>query len=181
MRKLAFGKIVTSTHGLREGVISSFLEFPTPFYTENINKDQIQNFVRVSCKPEIIPESIYSPVKPLTFARLIKKQEYKILAHAIKEMSEISLTGDLENIFHMIMDKDIRDLSHREQVLLALSIIYTRKPNTAKQFFIRYRQILKSQDKKSIKKIAAYIGLSTIPERIKAKVKLAAFNENDNE
>ena len=69
----------------------------------------------------------------------------------------------------MIMDKDIRDLSHREQMLLALSIIYTSKPNTAKQFFLRYRQILKSRDKKSVKKIAACIGLSTLPERIKAK------------
>ena len=181
MRKLAFGKIVISTHGLREGVLSSFLEFPTPFYTENINKDQIQNFVRVSCKPEIIPESICSPVKPLTFAGLIKKQDYKILAHAIKEMSEIALTADLENVFHTIMDKDFRDLSHREQLLLALSIIYTRNPNTAKRFFIRYRQILKSQDKKSIKKIAACIGLSTVPERMKTKVKLTAFNEKENE
>jgi len=96
-------------------------------------------------------------------------------------MSEITLTGDLENMFYTIMDKDIRDLSHREQVLLALSIIYTRKPNTAKRLFMRYRQILKSQDKKSIKKIAACIGLSTIPERIKPKVKLTAVNENENE
>ena len=181
MRKLSFGKILISTHGLREGVLSSFLEFPMPFYTENINKDQIQNFVRVNCKPEIIPERICSPVKPLTFTGLIKKQEYKILAHAIKETSEIALTADLENMFYTIIDKDIRDLSHREQLLLALSIIYARKPNTAKRFFIRYRQILKSQDKKSIKKIAACIGLSTIPERIKAKVKLTAFSKKENE
>jgi exopolyphosphatase/guanosine-5'-triphosphate,3'-diphosphate pyrophosphatase len=170
MQKLSFGKIVISTHGLREGVLSSFLEFPTSFYTENINKDQIQNFVRVSCKPEIIPESIRSPLKPSTLAGSIKKkQEYKILAHAIKETSEIPPTDDLENMFYTIMDKDIRDLSHREQVILALAIIYTRKPNTAKRFFLRYRQILKSQDKKSIKKIAACIGLSILPERIKAK------------
>ena len=181
MRKLSFGKIVISTHGLREGVLSSFLEFPSSFYTEKINKDRIQNFLRVSCKPEIIPESIYSLVKPLTFAGKIKKQEYKILAHAIKEVSKIALTGDLENIFYTIMDKDIRDLSHREQMLLALSIIYTSKPNTAKQFFLRYRQILKSRDKKSIKKIAACIGLSTLPERIKDKVRLSAFNEKENE
>jgi exopolyphosphatase / guanosine-5'-triphosphate,3'-diphosphate pyrophosphatase len=172
MRKLAFKKIVISTHGLREGVLSSFLEFPTPFYTENINKDHIQNFVRVGCKPEIIiPKSICSPIKPLTFTGLIKKQDYKILGHAIKEMSEIALTADLENVFHTIMDKDFRDLSHREQLLLALSIIYTRKPNIAKRFFTRYRQILKSRDKKYIKKIAACIGLSTLPERMKAKVK----------
>jgi exopolyphosphatase / guanosine-5'-triphosphate,3'-diphosphate pyrophosphatase len=169
MRKLAFGNIVISTHGLREGVLSSFLEFPTPFYTEKINKDQIQNFIRVSCKPEIIPESICSPVKPLTFAGLIKKQEYKILAHAIKEISEISLTGDLENMFYAIMDKDIRDLSHREQVFLALSIIYTKEPNTAKRFFIRYRQILKSQDKKSIKKIASCIAFLPFQKELKPK------------
>jgi hypothetical protein len=85
------------------------VQYPTLFYIENINKDQIQNFVRVSCKPEIIPESICSSVKPLTFAGLIKKQEYKILAHVKKEMSEIALTADLENVFHTIMDKDIRD------------------------------------------------------------------------
>jgi exopolyphosphatase / guanosine-5'-triphosphate,3'-diphosphate pyrophosphatase len=181
MQKLAFGKIVISTHGLREGVLSSFLEFLTPFYTENINQDQIQNFVRGSCKPEIIPERICSPVKPLTFAGFIKKQKYKILAHAIKVMSEIPLTADLENMFNTIMDNDIRDLSHREQVLLALSIIYTKEPNTAKRFFIRYRQILKSHDKKSIKKIASCISLSTLPERIKAKVKLTAFNEKEIE
>ena len=64
---------------------------------------------------------------------------------------------------------------------MALSIIYIRKPNTAKRFFISYRQILKSQDKKYIKKIAACIVLSTLPERMKAKVKLTAFNEKENE
>ena len=75
------------------------------------------------------------------------------------------------------MDKDFRGLSHREQLLLASTLIYIRKPNTAKQFFIRYRQILKSRDKKNIKKIAACIVLSTLPERMKGKVKLTAFNE----
>ena len=67
------------------------------------------------------------------------------------------------------MNKDIRDLSHREQVLLALSIIYTRKPNTAKRLFIRYRQILKSQDKKSIKKIAHVLASLPFQKELKPK------------
>ena len=62
IRKLAFGKIVISTLN-SERVLSSFLESSTPFYTENINQDQIQNFVRGRCKPEIIPERICSLVK----------------------------------------------------------------------------------------------------------------------
>jgi hypothetical protein len=79
-------------------------------------------------------------------------------------------------MFYMIIDEDSSHLSHSEQLVLALSIVYTRKAKTANSLFTKYRSILQPQNRTSIEKIAACISLSEILRRNKSKVKLISLN-----
>ena len=109
---------------------------------------------------------------------LIKQREYEIIAYAIKHLSKIPLTINLHNLFYTIIDEDISYLSHSEQLVLALSIVHTRKPKTANWLFMQYGSILQSKNRyKSIEKIGACIMLVKILERSKAKIKLVTYKE----
>jgi hypothetical protein len=92
-------------------------------------------------------------------------------------MSKIPVTPSLYNLFYMIIDENIAYLTHCEQLILALSIIHTKKPKTANWLFKRYESILSSQNKRSIEKISACIGILSILERSKCKIKLTFYNE----
>jgi exopolyphosphatase/guanosine-5'-triphosphate,3'-diphosphate pyrophosphatase len=179
MRKLGFGKVVVSTRGLREGILSAFIESPKAYSSKNIRQDQIQNSVRQCCKRDIIVrQSTHAFIKPLASIGLIKKREYEIIIHAIKQMSKIPLTTNLHNLFYTIIDEDIANLTHSEQLILALSIIHTKKPKTANWLFKRYDSILQSQNRTSIEKISACISLLEIIERNNSIVKLSARTRN---
>jgi exopolyphosphatase / guanosine-5'-triphosphate,3'-diphosphate pyrophosphatase len=144
-----------------------------------MSQDKIQKSVRVCCRQEItVRQSTRAFIKPLTSIGLIKKREYEILVYAIKQMSKIPLTTNLHNLFYMIIDEDIANLSHSEQLVLALSIIYTKKPKTANWLFKRYDSILQSQNRRSIEKISACISFLEIVERNNSIVKLSALTKN---
>jgi hypothetical protein len=69
------------------------------------------------------------------------------------------------------MDEDKAGLSHREQLILALSIIHGKKSKVALWLFRKYSSIMQPQDKKSIQKIAAVLSLADILERAKIRAK----------
>jgi exopolyphosphatase / guanosine-5'-triphosphate,3'-diphosphate pyrophosphatase len=72
-----------------------------------------------------------------------------------------------------MIDEDNAFLSHREQIILAVSIIHARKEKTADWLFSRYKSILESQNKETIEKISACLVLSSILERAKIEVKFS--------
>ena len=177
MRKLRFGRVVISARGLREGILSEFLESPKTYYTKNVNQDQIQNSVIVSCKQDIVQNPTNTFIKHLIFVGLIKERESEMIVHAMKQLSEVPSTTNLYNMFYMIIDEDNAHLNHNEQLVLALSIIYTRKAKTANSLFARYESMLQPKNRKSIEKIAACIGLLEILGRNKSKVELTILNQ----
>jgi exopolyphosphatase/guanosine-5'-triphosphate,3'-diphosphate pyrophosphatase len=171
MEKFRFGKIVVSAQGLREGTLSIFLENSKGFYSGDITQETIQNFVKFSCEPEVLPEHTETLVKSLISKELINERERVILTHAIRKVSQVQPVANLHNLFYMLIDEDNAYLSHREQIVMALSIIRTKKIKTADWLFARYGTILKPQNRKSIQKIATCIVLSDIFEKVRAKVK----------
>jgi exopolyphosphatase / guanosine-5'-triphosphate,3'-diphosphate pyrophosphatase len=179
VRKLRFENILVSANGLREGILSSFLQSCKRYYSHNINQTQIQRYVKHCCKPEKISEYSYTLVRPLYASGLIKQREYEIFAHAVKQISILPHTINLHNLFYMIIDEDNPRLSHREQTILAISIIRTKKAKTANLLFSRYRSLMQPQNRKSIEKIAACLSLSEILEWTKSKVKFVKCNQNE--
>ena len=83
----------------------------------------------------------------------MKQREYEILAHAIKQISGMPPTTNLHNLFYMIIDEDNAHLSHREQMILAISIVRTKKAKTANWLFARYRSIIQPRIENLSKKL----------------------------
>jgi len=179
MQRLGFENILVSANGLREGILSSFLQSSKRYYSHTINQTQIQRYVKHCCKPEKIPEYSYALVRPLYSLGLIKQREYEIFAHAIEQISALPYTINLYNLFYMIIDEDNPHLSHREQTILAISIIRTKKAKTANWLFSRYRSLMQPQNRKSIEKIAACLALSEILEKTELKVRFIKYNQNE--
>lgn len=166
MQELRFDKIIVSSQGLREGVLLSFLK--SMKFTNSL--DQIQNSIKSNCQLEKLPRSGKNIVLSLLSIGLIKEREYEILVTALKQISELPYTTNLHNLFYIIIDDDNKHLTHGEQLVLALSIVYTRKIKTANWLFENYKSILQPQNKHSIEKIAACITLISILQRNRCKV-----------
>ncbi len=172
MKKFDFERVVVSAQGLREGILSVFVRDPKMFYRGSISNEKAKAFVTFACQIEILPQNTVTLVRPLVSAGLLREKEKMILTHAIKQASDLPPVTNLNNLFYMMMDEDSAFLSHREQLILALSIVHTKKEKAADLLFSRYRSILEPQNKKSIEKISACLALSAILERAKTNARL---------
>lgn len=179
MQKLEFENMLVSAHGLREGVLSAFLCSAKSHNLHNFNLIQIQKLAKYSCKQEKIPRYARNIISRFYNLGLLKEREYEILAHAIKIIADLPVVTNLHNVFYIIIDEDIRHLSHREQLILALSIVRTRKAKTASALFTKFNSILQPQNKKSIEKISACLSISLILERCKTKVRFNKYNRKE--
>lgn len=173
VQKFGFERIVVSAEGLREGILSVFVRDPKTFYRGGISNEKAKAFVTFACQTEMLPEHTVTLVRPLVGGGMLREKERMILTHAIKQAAELPMITNLNNLFYIMIDEDSAFLSHREQLILALSIVHTRKAKAADWLFSRYRSILEPQNKKSIEKISACLALSTILERARANAKLS--------
>jgi exopolyphosphatase/guanosine-5'-triphosphate,3'-diphosphate pyrophosphatase len=173
MQKFGFERIVVSAEGLREGVLSVFVRDPKTFYSGGISNEKAKAFVTFACQTEMLPQHTVTLVRPLVVNGMLREKERMILTHAIKQADELPMITNLNNLFYIMIDEDSAFLSHREQLILALSIVHTRKAKAADWLFYRYKSILDPQNKRSIEKISACLALSAILERARANVKLS--------
>jgi len=176
MRKLGLANVVVSAHGLREGVLSAFLNMKT-FGTTKTDIEKMQKLVQYSCKREMIPANTRTLIDSIRCAGIIKQRECEILAYILQKLSEIPITTNLYNTFYMLLDEDIPYFTHKEQLIMGLSLIHTRKEKTFDYLFYRYKSILQQQSEKSIKKISACIILSNILEITNCKVRVSVSNK----
>jgi exopolyphosphatase/guanosine-5'-triphosphate,3'-diphosphate pyrophosphatase len=176
MKTYRFEKLAVSAQGLREGILSVFLQDPLTFYRGTISNEKSKAFVTYACQPEMVPQHTVTLVRPLLTYGMLREKERMILAHAIKQVESLPRVTNLNNLFYLMIDEDSAFLSHREQLILALSIINTRKEKAANWLFSRYRSILEPQNKRSIEKIAACLVLSEILEKGGLNVKFTAKN-----
>ena len=173
MQKFDFERIIISAEGLREGILSVFVRDSKTFYNGSISNEKAKAFVTFACQAEMLPEHTITLVKSLVANGMLREKEKMILTHAIKQSKELPPVTNLNNLFYMMIDEDSAFLSHREQLILALSIVHTRKEKAADWLYSRYRSILEPQNKRSIEKISACLVLSAILERAKASSKLS--------
>ena len=91
MEKLEFESVAVSAQGLREGVLSAYLQSSSKKYLALQQIDQLyfEDHIKECCKPEIIPEYTYLLVKPLLSSGLLKKREYEILTLALKQVTTL--------------------------------------------------------------------------------------------
>jgi len=178
MKKLEFDKLVVSAQGLREGTLSISLEHPKLFSSGKlIEQQRIENSVKFACEQDLLPSDLEDFIRSLISINAIDESDRKIFAQAIRRVSKVSSFRNLGNIVYFIMDED-SSLTHREQLISALSIIYSKKKKKAERLLQKYDSLLLPQDKKTIKKIAILITFGKILQNTKTKIILSRRNNN---
>ena len=167
---LGFQSLVVSAHGLREGTLSLSLQYPDDFTAHKIDAEHVQDLIHISCQPEPVSEYVGDIVNLLFVMELITDKERILLAHATAQIDKLSSFRDVDNVLYMILDDDSL-LSHREQLVVALSLIYSKKKKKAEALIARFEKILKQSDRKSIKKISSVVSLCDIFHKTRTLVK----------
>jgi exopolyphosphatase/guanosine-5'-triphosphate,3'-diphosphate pyrophosphatase len=177
MEKLGFDEIIVSAQGLREGTLSLSLEYSKEFATGKIDQDHIQNSIRYSDEPDIIPQYLEDIVRFMVSAGFMSEQERLILAHSLRQIPNSSTFQNITNFLVVGMDVDSH-LSHRDQLISILSIIHTKKKKRLEKIFDMYNSILQPADKKSIKKLSVLLLLSEVLSKADAKIKAKLVNND---
>lgn len=170
MRKMEFSSLIVSAQGLREGNLSLSLQYPEEFSSHKIEPDHVQELIYLSCQPGIISEYVEDLVRLLFSMGLLSEKERILLAESIRQIEKLSSFRDVNNVLYTILDDD-SILSHREQLIVAISLIYSKKKKKAESLIERFEVILKPFDKKTIKKISSVVSLCDIFYKTGTKVK----------
>ena len=170
MRKMEFSSLIVSAQGLREGNLSLSLQYPEEFSSHKIEPDHVQELIYLSCQPDIISEYVEDLVRLLFSMDLLSEKERILLAESIRQIEKLSSFRDVNNVLYTILDDD-SILSHREQLIVAISLIYSKKKKKAESLIERFEMILKPFDKKTIKKISSVVSLCDIFYKTGTKVK----------
>ena len=177
IKKLNFASVVVSAQGLREGTLSLSLQYTQEFSNHEIDVDHVQELIHLSCQPDILSEYVEDLVRLLFSMNLISDKERVLLAQSISQIDKLSSFRDVDNVLYTILDDD-SILSHREQLVVALSLIYSKKKKKAESLINKFEQILESSDKKTIKKISTVVSLCDIFHKTGTLVKPKSDNTN---
>lgn len=177
MEKLGFDEITVSAQGLREGTLSLSLEYPKEFALGKIEQTHIQNSMRYAYESDVIPQYLEDMVRFLASEGLISEKERLILAHSLRQAPYSMTFQNIMNFLSFGMDSDSK-LSHHDQLVSVLSIIYSKKKKRLDKIFDKFDSILEQSDKKSIRKISTILLISEILAKSDAKIK-AKLASND--
>jgi exopolyphosphatase/guanosine-5'-triphosphate,3'-diphosphate pyrophosphatase len=165
MKKFDFEEVVISGYGIREGILASYIENPNTLENHNIESLEKQNLKVLSyhCnKHDISHFGLDDMMNDMIYYGLLKEREVEILSYALYTLSRLPETNKYYSLFYRLLDEDLPSLTYREQVILALSIVYSKKIRAAQELFYKYSHLLKPQNLKSIQKIAILLSLATI-------------------
>lgn len=171
MQKLDIEKMNASTHGLREGYLSVYLRNPLNIYSRRLDTKNIHSYAKDQSSTKVLPNMTSEFMRMLINSDIITPEEYQIFVYAKKMLSNPFVTHtNLDVLFELIMSEICPMLSHEDQLVLALSLVYRRKPKIAERLYSSYNGLLVRHTKKSVQKVALCVDLSEIFERYKAKV-----------
>jgi len=182
MKKFDFEEVVISGYGLREGVLASFIQDPYTLQNHSIEslEKQILKVLSYHCyKYDISHFGLDDMMQDMIYYRLLKEREVEILSYALYTLSKLPETNKHYSLFYHILDQDYPRLTYREQVILALSIVYSKKIRTGEELFYKYNHLLKPQNLKSVQKIAILFKLARIIIKTRSQIRIK-LTENQN-
>jgi exopolyphosphatase / guanosine-5'-triphosphate,3'-diphosphate pyrophosphatase len=174
MQKLGIKKIIVSTHGLREGYLSEYLRNPLSSNLRQLDVKNTYDRIREQQKTWVLPNTTSEFMHSLLTSGIITSQEYQIFVCAKKMLTNPFVArSHIDVLFELIMSEICPMLSHEDQLILALSLIYRRKPKAAARLYSAYSDVLVHYNEKHVQRVALCIDLSEIFERYKAKAQLS--------
>ena len=188
MSKLNFQNLIVSTNGIREGIVFDFVRSlkKSPDNTLNsktrnikFDKSPLENCEKYSKSPIALPIFI----NQLLSHEILNDFEYDILKKAVLYLSKISNTVSYLGKFYFLLDEDIPNINHKQQVILALSLISICKPRIVSELSENYVTLLRPSSKrkngkKIVDKISICLQLCKILKKIKW-LKIKEFNKEN--
>ena len=181
MNQYNFSEITVSAFGLREGILASYLHNPDAFENRTNIQDlelQIKQLVTSRCRNENPYFGLENIMNYMISNGFLKEREAQILSYALDTLTKLSPTDRISNQFYLIMDEVYPHLSHREQLVLALSIAYSKKTRVAESLFYKYSSLLKTQNLKSIQKIGTLLKLGSLVMKTRSQVGIRESERN---
>jgi hypothetical protein len=110
--------------------------------------------------------------RDMIYHRLLKDREVEILSYALYTLGKLPESNKYYSLFYQVLDDDYPRLTYREQIILALSIIYSKKIRIGEGLFYKYNNLLKPQNLKSIQKIAVLLNLARIIIKTRSQIRI---------
>ena len=171
MDKLDFGHLTVSTHGLRDGIVTEFLEGGGR--TDN-GVAQREDVERLLFRREQFPRTAFDAELLGCMLRngLIDERESKILiAAAWRGRSPDCVDSDPDAVFGTLMSEDL-PMSHEDQLLMAITVVRARRSRTANWLMRKYGSVI-AHDSRLVKKMAACLRLVDVLDRSGAQFRVA--------
>lgn len=174
MKKFDFEEVIISGYGIREGILASFIQNPNTLENHNIDnlEKQIVSILSYhSHKHDISNFGLDDMTRDMIYHRLLKDREVEILSYALYTLGKLPESNKYYSLFYQVLDEDYPYLTYREQMILALSIIYSKKMRIGEELFSKYSNLLKPQNLKSIQKIAILLSLASIIMKTRSQIR----------
>jgi len=174
MKQYDFTETVVSAFGLREGVLASYLDNPDIFQSHNMQnlERQITELVSAKCKRDNHYFGMENLVQYMVSNGLLKERESEILSYALDTMARLPASDRIYTQFYSLLDEIYPDLSNREQLVLALSIVYSKKVKAAEWLVRKHELLLKPQNQKSIWKIGILLKLGYLLIKSRSRTRI---------
>ena len=152
MKNLKFSELTVSAHGLREGTLALSLQYPNEFANQNIDYEKVKEIIYLSSQMESLSEYVEDFVRLLYMMNLLSEHERVLLSYTISQIDKLWSFRDVDNVLYSILDDD-SSLNHREQLIVALALIYSKKKKKVDSLILKFENILEINDKKTNQKI----------------------------
>jgi exopolyphosphatase / guanosine-5'-triphosphate,3'-diphosphate pyrophosphatase len=174
MKKFDFEEVIISGYGIREGILASFIQNPNTLENhniENLEKQIVSILSYHSHKHDISNFGLDDMTRDMIYHRLLKDREVEILSYALYTLGKLPESNKYYSLFYQVLDEDYPHLTYREQMILSLSIIYSKKMRIGEELFSKYSNLLKPQNLKSIQKIAILLSLASIIIKTRSQIR----------
>ena len=160
MEKIGFRKLIVSTHGLRDGVLSAFLESPSSYRQGLVDRVLMREGTPTRTKTSA-PEKL---AKSLLSHRNLTKKEYAILSEALDHVLPDLPTYNPETLFYIVLEAD-SPLSHQDQLIMALSVARANGMRRTDWAQTNYKRLLDKKSMEMVKKISVLIQIAQLQQK----------------
>ena len=171
MRKLGFKELTVSTHGLRDGILAEFLERGGHPPAEPVLSEDIERMLPRPPQPATQADGSELLACMLRNGLIDQRQRGILLTGSRRGRAPDSAEADADAVFGVLMSEDL-PMSHEDQLLMAISVVRSRKSRTGNWFARQYSDVL-SDDSKMLKMMGSCLRLLEILAKSKAQFRVA--------
>lgn len=156
--------VTVSAHGLREGALAASLcghpaGSPGSAYAQAMEQARPQ-----------LPDSSESMLGALSAAGAVSELEARLLREALGQADRLSEFRDAGNVLSSVLDDDSR-LDHREQLLVGLALVSSKKRRRAEALASSYAGLLGDGDPEAARRMGSVVAVCHLLRRTGARAR----------